>query len=146
MMIGYAKSSGWNLVHQRPIFRLDVGAVFGIDKVIIMNKILYNNCKSMSDDTIEAIAKHIASKTDFGMVESISENGQRLADALEKYTWWKAPFQILLIDDVLITSEAMEAAKAAQPVQVHPDDVVGYVIFATPELPTWCNAVFMLDD
>ena len=25
-------------------------------------------------------------------------------------------------------------------------DVVGWTIFATPDLPTWCNAVFMLDD
>jgi hypothetical protein len=100
----------------------------------------------MSDDIIEAIARHIASKTDFGMVEAISENGQRLCDALEKYAVFEAPFQILLVDDVLITPESMEAAKAAQPVQVHKDDLVGYVIFATHELPTWCNAVFMLDD
>ena len=111
-----------------------------------MQQLLHNLCESMADDIIEAIARHIASKTDVGVVEAISDNGQRLADALEKYTWWKAPFQILLVDDVLITPESMEAAKATQPVQVHKDDIVGYVIFARGELPDWCNAVFHLSE
>lgn len=109
-----------------------------------MNQSLHDICNSMSDDTIEAIAKHIASKTDFGMVEAISENGHRLADALEKYAMFEAPFQILLIDDVLITPESIEAAKAAQPPQVCPLDVVGWVIFARGELPVWCHAVFII--
>jgi hypothetical protein len=111
-----------------------------------MNQLLHNICNSMSDDTIEAIAGHIASKTDFGIVENVSNNAWRLAEALGEYAEFEAPFQILLIDDVLITSEAMEAAKAAQPVQVHRSDVVGWTIFATPDLPPWCNTVFMLDD
>lgn len=112
----------------------------------MMNKLLYNICNSMSDDTIEAIAEHIASKTDFGIVENISNSAWRLAEALGKYSEWEAPFQILLIDDMLITSESMEAAKAVQPVQVHRGDIVGWTIFATSELPTWCNAMFMLGD
>lgn len=114
--------------------------------IMIMNQLLHDICESMSDDTIEAIAKHIASKTDFGIVENVSNNVWRLVEALGEYSVFEAPFQILLIDAVLITPESMEAAKAAQPVQVHPDDVVGWTIFATPALPTWCSTVFMLFD
>jgi hypothetical protein len=106
-----------------------------------MTQLLHDIC-----NTIEAVARHIASKTDFGIVENVSNNAWRLAEAVGEYSCCEAPFQILLIDDVLITSEVMEAAKAAQPVQVHPSDVVGYVIFATHELPTWCNTMFALGD
>ena len=111
-----------------------------------IDHLLHDICKSMTDDTIEAIARHIATETDFGVVQSVSKGGQRLADALEKHAEWDAPFQVLLIDDVFLSTGSMEAAKAAQPVQVHEDDIVGYVIFATDWMQSWVNAVFMTED
>ena len=103
------------------------------------------DCDALKDDDIGCIAFIIASKTSFGIVQAVSERSQRLADALEKYAVWEAPFNILLVDTVLVNGTSMNAAKAAQPPQVHPDDVKGFVIFARGELPDWVHAVFRMD-
>ena len=63
-------------------------------------------CDALSDESIATIAKYIASRTSFGMVEGISKNGCRrtgcrLADALEPYAKPDAPFNILIVDCVL---------------------------------------------
>ena len=100
------------------------------------------DCDALTDDDIGCIAFIIASETSFGIVEGIPEGGRRLAAALERYAKPDAPFNILVVDDVLTTGASMEAAKAAQPPQVHPDDVIGWVIFARAEPPEWVNAVF----
>ena len=100
------------------------------------------DCDSLSDDDIHCIAKYISSKVDFGVVEGISRGGDRLAMALEQYAEWYAPFNILMVDDVLNTGALMEKRKAGQPPQVHELDVVGWVIFARGKLPSWCHAVF----
>ena len=108
------------------------------------------NADALSDESITTIAEFIASRTEFGIVEGLTKHGCRrtgcmLADALEKYAVWEAPFNVLIVDDVLDTGASMEKAKAAQPSQVHPDDVVGWVIFARIEPPPWVNAVFQFN-
>lgn len=105
------------------------------------------DCDALTDKDIDAAASFIASMVDCRfMVQDISQGGCRLAAALEKYDDAQAPFVILLIDEVLVTASSMNAAKDAQPPQVHPDDVVGWVIFARGELPSWVNAMFVLGD
>ena len=100
------------------------------------------DCDALSDEDIECVAKIISSKIEFGVVQCIPKGGCRIAMALEKYAVWEAPFNILIVDDVLTTGASMKKAKAEQPPQVHPNDVIGYVIFARGTLPSWVNAVF----
>lgn len=100
------------------------------------------DCGALTSEDIECIAEIIASKVDFGVVEGISTGGDRLAMELEQYTNWVAPFNVLIVDDVLTTGKSMEKRKAGQPPQVHPDDVIGFVIFARGTLPSWVDAVF----
>ena len=104
------------------------------------------NCDALSDDDIECIAEYIAGKIKygFGIVQGVPTGGDRLAEALEEYAVWEAPFQILIVDDVLTTGMSMEERKAGQPPQVHELDVVGWVIFARGKLPSWCHAVFRM--
>ena len=104
------------------------------------------NCDALTDDDIDCIAEYIASKTDFGVVQGIPRGGCRLAKALEKYAVWESPFQILIVDDVLTTATSMNAAKDDQPVQVHPSDIIGWIIFARGELPDWVRAVFTIHE
>ncbi len=104
------------------------------------------DCDALSREDIECIARIIASQTSFGIVEGIPEGGCRLAAALEQHITPDAPFNVLLVDDVLTTGTSMEQRKAEMPPQTHPDDVVGWVIFARTEPPKWVNAVFQLGD
>ena len=103
------------------------------------------DCDYLSDEDIECIAEIISSKVEFGVVQGIPKGGCRLANALDKYAVWDAPFNILIVDDVMTTGKSLDKAKAEQPPQVHPDDVLGYVIFARGTLPSWVNAVFTLN-
>ncbi len=90
------------------------------------------------------LAKHIAERTDFGMVQGISEDCRGLVDVLENYARWEAPFNILIVDTILTTGESMEQAKAAMPPQIHRDDIIGWVVVARVEPPAWINAIFKL--
>lgn len=104
-------------------------------------------CDSLTDGDIECIAEYIASKIDFRfMVQGIPRGGCRLAAALEKYADAQAPFSVLIVDDVCTSGASLEKAKAAQPVQVHPSDVVGWCIFARDKLPDWCHAMFRMEN
>jgi len=105
------------------------------------------DCDALTNEDIECIADIIASKVEFGVVQGIPRGGCRLANALEKHiNTPDAPFQILIVDDVCTTGASFEKAKAEQPPQVHPDDVVGYVIFARGKLPDWVKAVFTVNE
>lgn len=108
-------------------------------------------CDALTDEDIECVAEYILSKTDFRfIVQGVPRGGNRLAEALEKCAGLddcpipEAPFNMMIVDDVLTTGMSMEKAKAEQPAQVHPDDVVGWVIFARSKTPDWVNAVFSL--
>ena len=108
------------------------------------------DCDILSDESIATIAKFIADRTEFGIVQGISKDGCRrtgcrLADALEEYAVWEAPFNVLIVDDVLVDGTAMIKAREEQPPEVHPSDVVGWVIFAMTEPPAWVQTVFKLD-
>lgn len=104
------------------------------------------DCNALTDEGIKCIAKIIAAQTSFGIVEGIPNGGNRLAHALKPYASPDAPFNILIVDDVLTTGKSMEKQKSKMPPQVHPDDVTGWVIFAITKPPDWVNAVFRLGD
>jgi hypoxanthine phosphoribosyltransferase len=88
------------------------------------------------------IAKYIASKCDFGVALGIVRGGIRLAENLEPYAVQDAPFNVLIVDDVLTTGQSMEQFRAKLPPQIHWDYVIGWVIFARTEPPKWINYMF----
>lgn len=100
------------------------------------------DCDYLNNEDIECIAEYIASKCSFGMVFGIPSGGDRLTEALEQYIEPDAPFNVLIVDDVLTIGHSMEYEKASMPPQVHPNDIIGWVIFARTEPPKWINAVF----
>ena len=103
-------------------------------------------CDALTDEDIKCVAEYIASKVDGRfMVQGIPRGGCRLADALEQYEDLQAPFQILIVDDVLTTGASMEKTKADQPPQILKDDIIGWVIFARGKLPDWVHAVFTME-
>jgi hypothetical protein len=108
------------------------------------------DCDALTDGDIDCIAAYIASKTFFGMVDGVPYGGCRLAAALEKYAVWEAPFNILIVDDVLTTGASMEDQRADylhiadHDSTVHPEDIIGWVIFARAEPPDWVNAMFRM--
>ena len=103
------------------------------------------DCDALTDEDIECIAEYIASKTCFGVVEGIPRGGCRLADALDRYKIDFAPFDYLIVDDVLTTGASMEKRKAKLPDEIHPDDIVGWVIFARTKPPDWVHTMFRMD-
>jgi hypoxanthine phosphoribosyltransferase len=100
------------------------------------------NCDLLTQEDINCIAKYIAARCDFGVALGIVRGGIRLAEALDQYATQEAPFNVLVVDDVLTTGKSMERSKAKLPPQVHQDDVIGWVIFARTEPPKWINYVF----
>ena len=100
------------------------------------------DCDYLNNDDIDCIARYIASKRTFGMVIGIPSGGDRLADALEQYVKHDAPFNVLIVDDVLTTGASMEYEKASMLEHVHQDDIIGWVIFARTEPEPWINYMF----
>ena len=100
------------------------------------------NCDLLAQEDINCIAEYIASKCEFGVALGIVRGGIRLAEALEPYAVQDAPFNILIVDDVLTTGQSMEQSKAKLPPQIHWDDVIGWVIFAITEPAPWIKYVF----
>lgn len=104
------------------------------------------DCDALSEEYIECIAEFIVQRTEFFMVDGIPSGGCRLAEALNKYPMREVPSNCLIVDDVLTTGASMEEHKArfCEVNMIHPDDVVGWVIFARIKPPEWINAVFQL--
>ena len=101
-------------------------------------------CDALTDEDIECIAKYISSKVDFSMVRGIPCGGCRLATALEKYTIWKEPIKVLIVDDVLTTGTSMEKEKDSLLSQIDSNNIIGFVIFARTTPSDWINAMFTL--
>ena len=100
------------------------------------------DCDYLNNDDIDCIAKYISSKCTFGLVIGIPSGGDRLADALEQYVKPDAPFNVLIVDDVLTTGASMEYGKASVQGYVHHKDIIGWVIFARTEPKPWINYMF----
>lgn len=104
------------------------------------------DCDALTDEDIECIAEYISLNTEFGVVEGIPNGGVRLENALDKYAIHEAPTYYLVVDDVLTTGASMEEYKSRIiKYNVHPDDIVGWVIFARSEPPDWVHAMFRMD-
>jgi hypoxanthine phosphoribosyltransferase len=105
------------------------------------------DCDTLNRADIACIANYIASKNSFNVAKGIPRGGVQLAKALEKYAdIKKTPFTVLIVDDVLTTGTSMEQEKAKLAQLVHPEDVVGWVIFARANPPEWINAVFIMTE
>ncbi len=100
------------------------------------------NCDSLTNDDIDCIAEYIATRCNFSVALGFTRGGIRLAENLEPYAVQDAPFNVLIVDDVLTTGLSMEQFKAKLPPQVHWDDVSGWVIFTRTEPAPWINYVF----
>lgn len=102
------------------------------------------DCDALTDEDIQCIAGIIAANTDYGIVVSVPTGGDRLEKALPQYTKPDAPYNTLIVDDVLTTGTQMEAAKKKLSEWTLEDDIIGWVIFARTEPPDWINAIFTL--
>lgn len=93
------------------------------------------NCEALTDADLEAIARIAAEDMlpPFGSVEAIPRGGVRLAEAMRPYI---TVGPSLIVDDVLTTGRSMERARDGR-------TVLGLVIFARGEAPSWVRAFFM---
>lgn len=102
------------------------------------------DCDALTDEDIECIAAHIASKIEFNGVIGIPSGGCRLATKLMKYIKdSNKRIKLLIVDDVLTTGSSMEEKK--QKLFNRNVDIIGWVIFARGELPDWIHAMFQME-
>lgn len=108
-------------------------------------------CDALTDGDIETLAYIISEKAKqmtmgqleghgIGRVIGVPRGGLRLANALQKYVTAGRGIT-LIVDDVLTTGKSMEEAKLNSSAG---DDVIGVVIFARSECPSWIFPVFSM--
>jgi len=99
-------------------------------------------CDALTDEDIETIAYIISNRILFKKVIGVPRGGFRIAKALEKYK--SKDGWCLIVDDVLTTGNSMDEARRSCGEDV--DNIMGIVIFARGECPSWVMPVFRLYD
>jgi hypothetical protein len=113
-------------------------------------------CDALADDDWECLAYLISKQVSFDSVRGVPNGGNKLAQALQKYstnTWTQS---VLIVDDVLTTGNSMEEMKKElkknEPKVRDVDGELmettfkGFVVFARGECPKWVKAVFKIGD
>lgn len=100
---------------------------------------------ALTDEDINTIALQLVLRLPaFATVEGIPQGGLRLAEALKQYV---VPFQPvrsdkhLIVDDVFTTGGSMEKAKSVSTRY----SIIGAVIFARSDTPSWITPLFRLE-
>lgn len=118
---------------QRGNFTLSSGAVSGY-------KI---ECDALSDADWEALALMVREMVGmFSSVEGVPRGGLKLAERLQPFCR-PGCFRHLIVDDVLTTGRSMEVA--AHGVNLG-NPVIGAVVFARGQCPTWVKALFRMPE
>jgi orotate phosphoribosyltransferase len=96
------------------------------------------DCDALTEQDLEALAWVLAEKLPpFLRVEGVPSGGLELARELERYCDENAKLT-LIVDDVLTTGASMEEQRNGR------SDVIGCVIFARGECPSWVLPLFKM--
>lgn len=100
-------------------------------------------CDSLTDDDIETLAYLISKRYTFRKVVGVPRGGNRIEDALQKYTTNNDEHPLLIVDDVLTSGGSMDRHRL-----MYEDmgyyGIVGVVIFARGKCPDWVEPVFQM--
>lgn len=105
---------------------------------------------ALTPEEWDALAQIVAKRLIFREAIGVpSDNGEKFAQALNKYTSPESNI-VLLVDDVLTTGASMEGLlqQAFEQRQKHglDSDYWGVVVFARGELPYWVLPIFQVGD
>jgi hypoxanthine phosphoribosyltransferase len=100
-------------------------------------------CDDLSDNDIRGLAAIIASKFYFRGVYGIPRGGNRLANALQRFSVSHHNYPLLIVDDVMTTGTSMEEAK--KELGKTASNAYGVVIFSrTNVIPSWIFPFFIV--
>lgn len=102
-------------------------------------------CDALTDEDIECFAYLISKKFTFRKVVGVPTGGNRIEDALQKYTTNNDEHPLLMVDDVLTTGGSMIRYKSKYE-EMGYDNIVGVVLFARGECPDWITPIFKMWD
>jgi hypothetical protein len=96
---------------------------------------------SLTDEDIDTLAYLISKKFRFNGVVGVAKGGIRLGKALRQYREDDVGLPILLVDDVLTTGKSMVEwlDKIGGGLSV-----IGVVIFARGQCPSWIHPIFQM--
>ena len=104
-------------------------------------------CDNLTDADWDTVAYWISEKIDFKFVRGIPTGGIKLQNALFKY---RDPGSdvCLIVDDVLTTGKSMEDYKQILDINrimgTGVNKIVGIVLFARGECPSWVQPIFKM--
>ena len=106
-------------------------------------------CDVLSSSEWFTISKMIMELTPpFQRAVGIPRGGVKLGDLLNEHATGNEKDPICIVDDVLTTGESMEYFLEQYQRNRKPFTVIGWVVFARVQTPSWVNALFQmpLDD
>lgn len=107
------------------------------------------DCDALTDEDIETCAMLLHQRLPlYCTVEGIPTGGDRLARVMAKHCSPKG-WRHLIVDDVLTTGDSMTKARRAAAERMGQDlldpSVIGAVLFARADPPSWVSALWVLD-
>jgi hypothetical protein len=100
-------------------------------------------CDALTDEDIETFAYLISKKYTFRKVVGVPKGGNRIEDALQKYTTNNPEHPLLMVDDVLTTGGSMIRYRDKYN-EMGYGNILGVVLFARGECPDWIEPVFKM--
>ena len=110
------------------------------------------DCDALTDDDWETLAKIISRRITFKAVVGVPTGGNKLAEALDKYSkdpepypdGYIPPYPVLLVDDVITTGNSMNEWRD-KIIASGERDVVGFVVFSRQDFHNpfgWIHVLF----